>query len=155
MDRPHLQYFTPSEYREWWDDMCPRILVLMDVLRHKLGSRIDISAHPKSLGRKLGRSSQSSHNIDYWGRVMAVDFFVEHIYYREQSLHVTKTMTDVGFTGIGVYTGWTNNKGKLQVGFHGDARPNRSMGGPATWGRIDGTKSSMINAIQHLPLAPA
>jgi len=151
----HLEHFDLEEYREWADDMSARLLVLMDVLRFVLGSAIHISLHHRSLGREDGKGSQSAHNIDYWGEVLAVDFFVSGVYHREQAESVADHMRRLGFTGIGVYTGTRNNQGKLQVMFHGDVRPTRDMGDPAEWGRINGKMTTLYKALQSVPLGGA
>jgi len=144
-----------EEFREWADDMSARLLVLMDVLRFRLGSAIHISLHPRSLGREDGKGSQSAHNIDYWGEVLAVDFFVSGVYYREQAEAVVEEMRRIGFTGLGVYTGTRNNQGEPQVMFHGDARPTRDMGDPAEWGRIGTDYTSLTKALQSVPAGGA
>lgn len=151
----HLQFFSLEEYREWADDMSTRLLVLMDVLRFALGSAVNISLHSRSLGREDGKGSRSAHNIDYWGEVLAVDFFVSGVYYREQAESVVDHMRRLGFTGIGVYTGTRNNQGQLQVMFHGDVRPTRDMGDPAEWGRVDGKMTTLYKALQSVPLGGA
>lgn len=147
----HLQYFSEPEFREWWSLMSLRLLVLFDVLRHQLGSIIEPSLHEKALGRNLGPEAQSAHNVDVWGEVLAMDFFVSGVYFRAQAEEVVDRMRKLGFTGIGVYTGTRNNRGELQVMFHGDVRPTRKMGDPAVWGRINGKKATLMAALQALP----
>lgn len=148
----YAENFSQDEFREWADDMSPRLVTLLDVLRFTLSSAVHISLHPLSLGREYGKGSQSAHNIDYWGEVLASDFFVAGVYYREQAEAVVDAMRKLGFTGIGVYTGTRNNQGEPQVMFHGDVRPTRDMGDPATWGRIDGKMTSLYRALQSVPL---
>ena len=67
----YAQYFTPEEFREWSDDMSPRLVTMLDVLRFRLGSAIEISGSKYALGRNLGRDDLSEHNIDHWGEVLA------------------------------------------------------------------------------------
>lgn len=148
----NARHFTTGEFRDWSDDMSPRLVTMMDVLRFMCGHRIDISAHPDALGRELGWDSQSAHNIDVWGEVLAADFFVSGVHYREQAEGIVDLMRKIGFTGIGVYTDTRNNRGAEQVMFHGDVRPTADMGAPATWGRVKGEYCSVIKAIQSLPL---
>lgn len=152
MPQPKLQYYVPSEFRSWWDDMSARHIVLMDTFRHQLGSRVFISAAEGALGRNLGPNNESTHNVDYWGEVLATDIFVEHVHFRPQANAVYQLAKDIGFTGIGVYPQWANNSGKLQVGFHLDSRPTRQMGDPATWGRVNGEYIAIENALQRIPL---
>ena len=75
----YTEHFTPEEFRDWADDMSPRLVTMIDVLRHMIGSAIVISPHPDSLGRELGRNSESAHNIDRWGEVLAADWFIPHV----------------------------------------------------------------------------
>jgi hypothetical protein len=145
----HLQHFSLSEFREWSGDMSPRLVVMLDVLRHMLGSPIEISAHPDALGRKLGLS-ESAHNVDFWGEVLAVDCFVRGVYYRAQAAAVVEAAKIVGFTGIGIYPYWKNNKGETQAGFHFDVRPTRKMGMPATWAYYDGKSVSIEHGLNKL-----
>lgn len=152
MSQPELQYFVPSEFRQWYDNMSPRLLVMMDILRHTLGSRIYISKNEDSLGRELGYQDESQHNIDRWAEVRAGDFFVEHVYFKTQVSSVVEEMKRIGFTGIGVYPGTQNNSGKMQPMFHGDVRTNKAMGSPSTWGRVNGEYVSIDVALNKIPL---
>ena len=134
----YAQYFTQEEFREWSDDMSARLVTMLDVLRFKLGSPIEISLSEYALGRELGRGKMSEHNVDEWGEVLAVDCFISGIYNRAQAEAVVYEATSIGFTGIGVYSDTHNNSGEEQVMFHLGVRPNELMGSPATWGRISG-----------------
>lgn len=148
----NAQHFSQPELREWADDMSPRLVTMMDVLRFMSGHPIEISLSPHALGRELGRNAESAHNIDHWGEVLAMDGFVSGVYYREQAEGIVDLARKIGFTGIGVYTDTRNNRGEDQVMFHFDVRPTRNMGDPATWGRVGGKYTSLIAAIQSLPL---
>lgn len=141
--------FSPDEFRQWSDDMSPRLVTLMDVLRFRIGSPIVISPHPDSLGRELGRNAESAHNIDHWGEVLAADFFVPHITTRGAAEDVIRAMESLGFTGIGLYTDTVYGGEPLPM-FHGDVRPTRDMGAPATWGRVNRKYTSLMAAIQSL-----
>ena len=141
-----MQYFTPSEFREWYSDMSPRLLTLLDVLRFTLGKPIVISPNKDALGRRLGQQAQSCHNVDVWGEVLACDFFVSNMQSEDEVRHVFNTMRDIGFTGIGVYADT-----KPSAMFHGDVRPTEKMGQPATWGRVKGKYVSINEAIGALP----
>ena len=55
----YAQHFTQEEFREWSDDMSPRLVTMLDVLRFRLGSPIGISASEYALGRELGRDRKS------------------------------------------------------------------------------------------------
>lgn len=146
------QYFTADEFRCWADEMSPRLVTMLDVLRHMCGHPVEISDNDASLGRELGQGSQSTHNVDVWGQVLAADVFVSGVHYREQVEYVVDLARQIGFTGIGVYTDTSNNRGRAQAMLHLDVRPTHDMGQPATWGRVAGSWTTLIAAIQSLPL---
>ena len=146
----YAQHFSQEEFREWAEDMSPRLVTMLDVLRFRLGSAIAISASEYALGRNLGAGKMSEHNIDEWGEVLAVDCFISGVYSRQQAEGVVHEATAIGFTGIGVYSDTHNNQGDDQVMFHLGVRPNEDMGSPATWGRTSGKYTSIIAAIQSL-----
>jgi len=146
----YAQHFSAEEFRDWADDMSPRLVTMLDVLRFRLGSPIEISLSEYALGRNLGRNELSEHNIDEWGEVLAVDCFISGVYNRAQAEAVVYEAEAIGFTGIGVYSDTRNNQGQEQVMFHLGVRPNELMGSPATWGRISGKYTSLIAAVQSL-----
>ena len=146
----YAQHFEAEEFREWSDDMSARLVTMLDVLRLKLGSPIEISLSEYALGRELGRGKMSEHNIDEWGEVLAVDCFISGVHNRAQVEAVVYEATGIGFTGIGVYSDTTNNQGEEQVMFHLGVRPTEMMGNPATWGRVDHDYTSLIAAIQSI-----
>lgn len=147
----NTQHFTAAEYREWSDDMSPRLVTMMDVLRFMSGRPIEISASSYALGRELGPDALSAHNVDRWGEVLANDCFVTGVHYREQAESIVDLARRIGFTGIGVYSDTRNNRGEDQVMFHFDVRPTEDMGAPAEWGRVNGEYVSLIAALQSLP----
>ena len=138
-------FFSSTEFGEWSEDMSFRLITLLDVLRYRCGSRIQISKSPYALGRRLGLDSQSCHNVDMWGEILAADCFVEHVYGRMQVAGIVELASLLGFTGIGIYPQWKNNQGETQCGFHFDVRPTREMGDPATWSFFNGE----FHAIEH------
>ena len=146
----YAQYFTQEEFREWSDDMSPRLVTMLDILRFHIGRPIEISKSSYALGREQGRDQMSEHNIDRWGEVLAVDCFVTGVYRRAQAEAVAHEAEAIGFTGIGVYSDTHNNEGLPQVMFHLGVRPNELMGAPATWGRVDHDYTSLMAAIQSL-----
>ena len=146
----YAQHFSQEEFREWGEEMSPRLVTMLDVLRFRLGSAIEISASGAALGRNLGRDKLSEHNVDHWGEVLAVDCFIGGVYNRAQAEAVVYEATGIGFTGIGVYSDTTNNQGEEQVMFHLGVRPTEMMGSPATWGRVDHDYTSLIAAIQSI-----
>ena len=146
----YAQYFTQEEFREWSDDMSPRLVTMLDILRFHIGRPIEISKSSYALGREQGRDQMSEHNIDRWGEVLAVDCFVTGVYRRAQAEAVAHEAEAIGFTGIGVYSDTHNNEGLPQVMFHLGVRPNELMGAPATWGRVDHDYTSLMAAVQSL-----
>ena len=148
----YAQHFSQEEFREWGEEMSPRLVTMLDVLRFRLGSVIEISASGAALGRNLGRDKLSEHNIDHWGEVLAVDCFISGVYNRAQAEAVVHEAEGIGFTGIGAYSDTRNNKGEAQVMFHLGVRPTSMMGIPATWGRVNGKYTSLMAAIQSLKL---
>ena len=146
----YAQHFSQEEFREWAEDMSPRLVTMLDVLRFKLGSPIEISASEYALGRNLGVGKMSEHNIDEWGEVLAVDCFIGGVYNRAQAEAVVYEAEAIGFTGIGVYSDTRNNQGQEQVMFHLGVRPNELMGSPATWGRVDHDYTSLMAAVRSL-----
>ena len=146
----YAQHFSAEEFRDWADDMSPRLVTMLDILRFRLGSPIAVSGSEYALGRNLGRGKMSEHNIDEWGEVLAVDCFIGGVYNRAQAEAVVYEAEEIGFTGIGVYSDTRNNQGQEQVMFHLGVRPNEDMGSPATWGRVNGKYTSLIAAVQSL-----
>jgi len=47
----YAQHFSQEEFRGWAEDMSPRLITMLDVLRFRLGSVIEISASDYALGR--------------------------------------------------------------------------------------------------------
>ena len=146
----YAQHFSQEEFRNWAEDMSPRLVTMLDVLRFRLGSPVEVSGSDFALGRNLGRGKMSEHNVDEWGEVLGLDCFVRGVYSRAQAEAVAYEAKAIGFTGIGVYSDTHNNSGEDQVMFHLGVRPNELMGSPATWGRVDHNFTSMIAAIQSL-----
>lgn len=148
----NLQYFDAAEFGEWFECMSIRQLIMLDIFRHSIGSRVFISNAYGALGRRLGPDSQSAHNVDVWGEVLASDVFVDHIYNRVPASGAIDLAERLGFTGIGLYTDTRNNEGKQQPMFHLDVRPTKKMGFPALWGRVNGEYCSIEKALHSLQL---
>ena len=62
-----LRHFSPAEFGEDWPRMSVALLARLDLFRERLGSPVIISPAPGALGRQLGASDTSQHNIDRWG----------------------------------------------------------------------------------------
>ena len=144
--RPRLVYFDEHEFVRggvaWFPLMDERMLVLLDVLRHRVEKPFIISNSKDALGRHAG-DSQSWHNIDKHGAVFAVDGYFEGVTTLDQTLHVVDKATAIGMTGIGVYRDWQ----QAPFGFHFDARTDHRPGYPATWGRVDSQYTAIANAL--------
>ena len=39
----YAQYFTQEEFRDWAEDMSPRLITMLDVLRFRFGRRLQIN----------------------------------------------------------------------------------------------------------------
>lgn len=148
--QPRLEHFNADEFREWWPNMSPRLLILLDVLRFQLRRPVIISPHPNALGRKLGLLMDSEHNVERWGEVLAVDCFVSGAKTKADAILIYKTAKDIGFTGIGVYPEWRLGNGKICVGFHLGVRANRPMGDPAKWGYVLGQYCTLRHAFNSI-----
>ena len=46
----YAQYFSQEEFREWAEDMSPRLITMLDMLRFRFGSPIAISASEYAYG---------------------------------------------------------------------------------------------------------
>jgi len=51
----YAQYFSQEEFRDWAEDMSPRLITMLDVIRFRLGSPIEVSGSDFALGRNLVR----------------------------------------------------------------------------------------------------
>jgi hypothetical protein len=103
-----LRYFNESEFGQWWPYMSTELLTKLDEFRHRLGFPVIISPAAGSLGRNLGYTDTSQHNIDMWGEVRAVDVMFSNTIDLEHAYNIAKA---VGFTGIGAYPDWKPNHG--------------------------------------------
>lgn len=136
------RYFSPGEFGGWFEQMAPELLRKLDRFREQWGGRVVVSPVAGGVGRHLGEGDQSQHNVDQWGEVRAVDFFPQvrdlagrwrYINSAAEIRRAYEVARAVGFTGIGVYT-------DTAPGYmvHGDVRPDREPGDPATWARVSG-----------------
>jgi len=130
MNHPRLNYFKPDEFREWWPYMSPRLLVMLDVLRHQWGKKIEISGAGGALGRNA-KGSLTQHNVDKWGEVRAADIFPAGVATVDEAQAFWDLIKAVGFTGRGVYP-----DALPSVMFHVDVRVDRRPGQPSDWGAL-------------------
>jgi hypothetical protein len=137
-----LRHFARSEFTrrswpdtgaavDWWPRMQTALLLKLDEYREQLDAPVIISPAAGALGRNLGASADSQHNIDRWGEVRAVDVFPQVSDMRAAYDLAFK----LGFTGIGVYPDW-----QPRWGLHLDMRTDRQPSSPALWSArtIDG-----------------
>lgn len=134
MKAPRLYYFSAAEFIrngvQWFDHMDPRLLILLDTLRHQWGKPIQISAHPRALGRE-DADSPSWHNVQRWGVCYAADIQPVGIEHVDDARHFGLLAEHLGVTGVGLYPHWNP-----RPGWHLDVRPDRSPGDPARWGEV-------------------
>lgn len=131
------KYFSSMEFGKWWNSMDPDILAKLDLFRKGWGYPVMVSPAEGGLGRHLGSTEESMHNIDKWGVVRAVDIFPKvpdgHGGFRymrrlDDRIRAFNVAKEAGFTGIGLYTDTT--PGNM---VHVD---NRDGSRVATWARI-------------------
>lgn len=131
-----MQYFTRSEFvREgidWWPQMNPRLLVLLDVFRHMRGAAVTISPHRRALGRPAWPNQGSDHAIDVRGTVDAADVLPAGMRTATDAERDIDLAVRIGFTALGFYPHW-----QPSPGLHLGVRPGRRMGKPAMWGAIN------------------
>ena len=132
-----LHYFNPGEFirgdRDWFPDMHPRLLTLLDVFRHQWGTPVAISPHPKALGRIMDSEVKSDHNFTRNGVVLAADIMPSNMTDRVSAQRALDVASRCAFTAIGLYPHW-----RPGPGLHLGVRPG-DPANPARWGalRID------------------
>ena len=131
-----FDFFEPPEFvtnngTDWFPCMALKLLYKLDTYRCLTGEGFLVSKHDSALGRYLGPENESTHNVDYWGEVLAVDGFPANMDCREEANHRIQLARGCGFTGIGLYPDWHGGPG-----LHLDVRPTREPGDPATWGYV-------------------
>lgn len=126
----YMRHFAAPEFRDWLDNINPRLLVMIDLLRWRWGDSIKVSPVKGSIGRHKG-DSESSHNVDYWGQVNAIDLFPASLQTKDDCWKFVEMATNLGFTGIGIYP-----DAKPSIMAHVDVRPTADYGQPATWGAL-------------------
>lgn len=120
-------YFKPADFRDWWPLMSPELVRKLNSFAKRvagIGGRVYISPDTGALGRSLGFSDTSQHNVDRWGEVRAADVMLTGINLKD----AYELARFVGFTGIGAYPDWLPDQG-----MHLDVRQDRTAGNPATW----------------------
>jgi len=132
MSKPKLKYFTPQEFGVWYPLMNNQLLKKLDKFREILDSPVYISPAEGGLGRH--DNSDSMHNVDKWGQLLAVDVFPtiegQRVFSAEGRQKVYDAAIEAGFSGIGLYVDTSpSNMAHLDV---------RKANNIATWSRIAG-----------------
>ncbi len=127
-----LVYFSPGEFYGWFDQMSPELLRKLDIFRDLWGAPVVVSSHKNAIGRHLGPTDTSQHNIDKWGEVRAIDVFPQGLnsVSAKRAFDLAKA---AGFSGIGLYN--DTNPGWMM---HLDVRSHRTSANPAKWARNQG-----------------
>ena len=141
-----LRYFKPAEFwREdkyenpfnWYEQMDPRLLFAMDLLRWRWSDYLDkdapimISPHGQAIGRQLGEANRSDHNVGYWGTVRGIDLMPVGFSTTEHANALRQMVPDCGIDALGIYPQWVP-----QPGIHVGVRPHLKPGKPALWGAV-------------------
>jgi hypothetical protein len=136
-----LRFFQPWEFdlrpyggQDWWPQMDPELLLLLDKVRASWGQKIEISPIRGALGRHM-KLSYSDHNIHRWPMVRAADVFPLMQQTPSAAQMFLEVCKDCGVTAIGCYPHWINKDGNQQCGWHIGYRPERTDS-PAMWGMI-------------------
>ncbi|MCB0256003.1 MAG: hypothetical protein KDI55_19965 [Anaerolineae bacterium] len=163
MTAPHLYYFSRDEFERddkhgnpinWFDQMNPRLLVILDVLRFNWSeyrgedSPIILSPAAGALGRQLGEESISDHNIDRWKTVNGVDAMPAGLKTREDANVFRLLARDATVNALGLYPDWEIRPGQPSPGLHIGVRAHRKPGDLAVWGAVDAPDTATGRVVQ-------
>lgn len=125
-----MKYFHPNEFQGYYEQLDDYLKEVLDDFRFHWGDTVFVSPAPGAVGRNLGSTSSSGHNIDKWGKVMAVDLFPKSMMEPADFKRAFECATEAGALGFGVYPDWNPTPG-----IHIDVvkRPGRDIGNPARW----------------------
>lgn len=147
IDTGQVRFFEPWEFErngvQWWHQMSPRLLILLDVFRFQWGAPVRVSGHELAVGRKLGPDALTQHNVDRYGEVRAVDVQPQGMLDRDDAQRAIMLAEAIGFTGIGLYPHWAGG-----AGLHLDIRHERDPGYPNTWGGVRRAAGQMFVSLQ-------
>jgi len=121
-----LEFFKEREFRGYYHDCNPRLLISLDLFRFHWGDVVDVSEEEGAIARF--DESESQHNVNKWGEVRAIDVKPRNLITKDDLQHAFSIAKKVGFTGIGLYPEWSD------PGLHLDIRMGRQMGSPLYWG---------------------
>lgn len=125
-----MEYFSQSEFGEFWDLMDPDLLVVMDKFRELWGRPVLVSPAPGAIGRTTG---SSFHNYAKHGKVKAIDLMPRFMHTAADRKLAFECATMAGATGIGLYPDWHPSQGiHIDVG----VRPGRGVHNPAKWAGV-------------------
>ena len=96
-----LKYFVKEEFYDWWPNMNHDLLRMLDRFRHYWGEPVQISPVNGGLGRR--DNSNSFHNVNRWGSVLAADIFPLGMKTKEDFEMAIKCAEKAGAKGIGLY----------------------------------------------------
>lgn len=136
-----MQHFKPEEFQGYFDKLSPDLKVKLDNLREVWNKKIYISVAPGAVGRHLGPTNASRHNVDRWKEVQAVDVMPDGLENVSDAFMFYDMARKVGFTGIGFYPQW-----KPLPGFHLDVREAKF----ASWGRLGGVYVGIQSAFDSV-----
>ncbi len=140
-----LSHFSSNEFQGYYDQVSPKLLIMIDTFRDRWGHPVYISPASGAVGRHNGDSDTSQHNLDKWGEVRALDLMPTvdgRSMTAADAERAVSLAKEIGFTGIGVYSD-TSPYWLLHV----DVREDRLSGSPATWGRIAGIYTGLAEVL--------
>jgi hypothetical protein len=146
IDTGQVRFFEPWELErdgvQWWQQMSPRLLIMLDVFRFQWGRPVNISGHKRAVGRHM-KDGLSQHNVDKWGEVRAIDVQPAGMTTRDEAERALAIAESLGFTGFGLYPHWSGGPG-----LHLDVRHDRDPGYPTTWGAVLGASGQMFVSLR-------
>ena len=135
-----LKYFKSNEFSGWYESLSADLKEKLDSLRSEWNAPIYVSKANGAIGRK--DDSNSYHNINKHGCVMAVDIFPRYCYSADDVRRFRKIAEQVGFTGIGVYPNWSGG-----IGFHVDVRKQDYI---SSWSRVNRHYRSFEYGVKYI-----
>ena len=135
-----MQYFKEEEFNGWYDQLHPELKIALDKLRELIKRPIFISQAEGAVGRK--DDSNSYHNINKHGYVMAVDIFPTYVKTKDDCTFIYDKAVEAGFKGIGLYPFWRQG-----IGFHVDIRKRDRV---SRWSLIKGGYVSWLSGLNEI-----